>query len=169
MIRGVAFLGTAVVQFVEGRPVKAHSLWTSPDTAPVEVNISTTRDSIVVESAKRSAYPKPPGPWAVADYGMEDLAVPVLQALSEGAQPWQVLAYRPYAGKWDLITVTKQDTAGVTIYRLKNAQGATDWFLIGASGALIRMRRSGQRFERRPLEETTLWEEYRRLQPLDGP
>lgn len=166
MIRGDAYLGTSTVQLANGRPTRAQALWTSGDSVEAQVGITAFADSIRITGTTRAAYPVPKEAWAVADYGMEDLLVPVLSSLGKQPQPWQLLIYRPFAAKWDLVTVTTTALGAGTVYQLADHDGSGNTWLLFSNGAIVHMRRSGQNFERRPLEETPLWAEYQSLGPL---
>lgn len=170
MIRADAYLGTASVHFRNGRPDRAVAGWSRGDSTPVQVQVEVTADSVVIVGTTRTTYPIPPSPWFVADYGMEDLAVPVLAALPLSRDTTRVLAYRPFAAKWDLLAVTRVDSLGASVYRLVDDKGTVDWWLVAdPTRGIVRMRRSGQRFERRPLEETPLWATFERLRGVDAP
>ena len=165
MIRGEAYLGTSTVRHENGRPTRAEALWTSGSSVEAHVVITASTDSVRVASISDKAYPVPTVPWGIADYGMEDFLIPVLASLRDTPQPWQVLVYRPFAAKWDLVTVTATARGNGTLYELDDGDGK-DWWLVAPTGAIVSMRREGQKFERRPLEETPLWAEYQRLGPL---
>ncbi len=169
MVRGEAYLGTSAVRLDGGRPTQAQALWTSGDSVETQVVITASADSIRITGTTRAAYPIPKEPWGVADYGMEDLLVPVLASLNGAPQPWRVLIYRPFAAKWDLVTVTASARGKGKLYELTDPDGSKDWWLVAPTGALVDMRRGGQNFERRPLEETPLWAQYESLGALPLP
>jgi hypothetical protein len=105
-------------------------------------------------------------PWAIADYGMEDLTLPLLESLDLQKGAATIAAYRPYGAKWDTVKVTERAVGDGVLYELRGSDGKRDWWLVSGSGALVQLRREGQDFERRPLEQTALFEEYRRLRAL---
>jgi hypothetical protein len=128
MIRGDAYLGTAILSYSEGRPVEGTVLWTSGDSVLVDVRISAQRDSLLIAGTTTAGFPVPSGAWGIADYGMEDLLVPTLRSLSKMPSPWTVLAYRPFAAKWDTLTVTSVPVGTASYYTLAEPDGKRDWW-----------------------------------------
>ncbi len=166
MIRGEAYLGTASITYQAGQPVSGAVLWTSGDSVAAQVRFTTTSSTLTLEGTTSAQFAGLTAPWGVADYGMEDLLLPTLSAASGTPQPWTVLVYRPFAAKWDTLTVTSEPVSDASLITLTSGDGKRDWWLVSAEGALIRMLREGQEFERRPLELTPLWAAYQRLLPL---
>ncbi len=169
MIRGEAYLGTASVTYRAGRPVSGAVLWTSGDSVAAQVRFTTTPSTLTLEGTTNAQFASLAAPWGIADYGMEDLLLPTLQALAGVPQPWTVLVYRPFAAKWDTLTVTTAPVSDASLITLTSRDGRRDWWLLSAEGALVQMLREGQDFERRPLELTPLWAVYQRLLPLVPP
>lgn len=163
MVRADSLLGTAQVEWQAGRVVRALATWTRGDSTEAEVALTVQNDSIRVAGTTSSSCPVPSHPWGVADYGMEDLLVPTLSSLPPSASDTRVEVYRPYAAKWETLQVSRRPIGDGALYELREKDGKRDWWLVSPAGALVQIRREGQDFERRPLEETRLMSEYLRL------
>jgi hypothetical protein len=166
MLRVDSLLGTAEVEWQAGRVTRAVATWTHGDSTETDVELVVQRDSIRVTGTTSSSRTVPANPWGVADYGMEDLLVPTLLALPDSPEATQVEVYRPYAAKWENLQVSRRPVGDAVLYELRDADGKRDWWLVSRAGALVQLRREGQEFERRPLEETQLTAEYLRLKQL---
>lgn len=167
MLRGDGMAGTAELQLHGITPASAVVRWARPDSAPVELRLSVRGDSLYLEGTREGAWAVPDGAWAIADYGMEDLAVPAASRLALASHDSTLVVYRPYAAHWDTMSVTKRQVVGDgSLLEFRNPDGKREWWLVGGDGALVQIRREGQDFERRPLEMTTRMADYRRLKPL---
>jgi len=166
MLRSDSLLGTAEVEWHAGRVSHATARWTHGDSVEADVELTVQGDSISVTGTTSSARATPPGPWGVADYGMEDLLVPTLRLLPGRTEAAKITVYRPYAGKWEDLQVSQRVVGDGVLYELRDADGKRDRWLVSHGGDLVQLRREGQDFERRPLEETRLTPEYNRLKQL---
>ena len=166
MVRLDRLVGTAFVAWKNARPSVGEVRWTEGDSIVVDVRLAVDRDTLRVSGNQPHSWRLPTMPWAIADYGMEDLTLPLLESLDLQRGPVTIAAYRPYGAKWDTLQVTKRAVGDGVLYELRGSGGKRDWWLVSASGSLVQLRREGQDFERRPLEQTTLFEEYRRLRAL---
>ena len=162
MLRADSLYGTARVRWAAGRPVSFETRWLQGDSVLVDIAGSSAGDMLRLSGTTDLVLRVPDLPWAIADYGMEDQLLPLLDAL-DSAEPHQVAAYRPFASKWDTLAVTRQPLVGGVLFELRNADGKRDWWLVSHEGALVQLRREGQEFERRPLETTPLFAVYRSL------
>ncbi len=166
MLRADSLLGIARVIWKDHRPSTADIRWTKGESVAVDVHIVSARDTLRVNGGKPQRWPLPAIPWAIADYGMEDLTLPLLEGLDFRGGSVTIAAYRPYGAKWDTLQVSKRAVGDGFLYELRDAKGKRDWWLVAPNGALVQIRREGQDFERRPLEQTALFAEYRRLREL---
>ncbi len=167
MLRGDGMAGTAEVHLRGTIPVTATVRWVRPDSAPRILRFHTEGDSLYLDGTEHAAWPVPMAPWAIADYGMEDLAVPAAMSVAPSSRQAVLLVYRPYAAHWDTVAVTvRRPVADGMFLELRNPDGKREWWLLGAEGALLQIQREGQDFERRTLEMSALMAEYQRLMPL---
>lgn len=163
MVRNDPMIGRADVVWREGVQA-ARVLWYEQDTVLTRLELRVSGDSIDVTGTRTARWPVPALPWAVADYGLEDLAVPLVAGQREG--PVTVAIFRPVPFKWDTLVLTSRAVGEGRLHEFRDAKGKREWWLTGPSRALLLLRREGQRFERRPLETTSLEQEYHALLPL---
>jgi len=166
MVRLDRLVGTAFVAWKSARPAAGEVRWTQGDSIVLDVRLAVDRDTLRVSGNQPHSWHLPAMPWAVADYGMEDLTLPLLESLDLQRGAVTIAAYRPYGAKWDTLQVTKRAVGDGVLYELRGSDGKRDWWLASPAGFLVQLRREGQDFERRPLEQTALFEEYRRLRAL---
>ncbi len=167
MLRADSLLGTALVTWRHDRPASGEVRWTHGDSIEVDVRLLIDGDTLRVNGREPRSWLVPKIPWAIADYGMEDLAVPLLKSLDfKGTAAVTIAAYRPYGATWDTLQVTEHSVGDGVLYELRSSDSKRDWWLVSRNGALVRLTREGQEFERRPLEQTALFDEYRRLRAL---
>ena len=163
MVRNDPMIGRADVVWRD-EPQAARVLWYEQDTVLTRLEIRVAGDSIDITGTRTARWPVPTLPWAIADYGLEDLALPLVAGAGEG--PVTVTIFRPVPFKWDTLTLTSQAVGAGRLHEFRDGEGKREWWLTGPSGALLLLRREGQRFERRPLETTPLELEYHALLPL---
>lgn len=63
-----------------------------------------------------------PGPWAVADYGMQELLAPMLLGLPRDGSAHEIAVFRPYPGHWDSAKAVAQERGGVVLIVLHFAK-----------------------------------------------
>jgi len=121
LLRGDRMLGTAHVEWDASRVIRFNVLWTRADTlhANVDSAISVVgwvdTDSIRITTPSNRALPVPTIPWGVADFGMEEQLIPVWRALSSGQPARAIAVLRPYHLKFDTVSVSVRDTAGLRV------------------------------------------------------
>jgi hypothetical protein len=157
LLRGDRMEGTARVDWLQGRVTDFDILWTRADTlrgpkidSAVAVRGRIVGDSIVVTAPAQRALATPSLPWAVADIGMEELLIPLLRSLQPGSLPQQVAVLRPYHLRWDTVTVTVRDTAGLRVADARHGGDHEIWVLTG-SGQLLCVHRVDHPGDRLPL------------------
>lgn len=167
LLRGDGMIGSAETSWAGGAPARFRVLWTRPDSGGAGVDSATVvvgeRTDGILRVLTRGAsheFRVPEGPWAVADFGMEEQLIPLLRALPAGAGPIHVQVLRPYHVRWDTLQVTVRDTAGLRTVDVQGADKAHELMVIDASGALLWSFRFDQPGERRPLEGSARYAEY---------
>ncbi len=162
MLRADSLYGSSRVRWVADRPTSFEVRWLQADSVLLDIAGSLVGDTLRLSGTTNLALGVPELPWAVADYGMEDQLLPLLD-MAGVAEPLRIAAYRPFAAKWDTLVVTRQPLTGGVLYELRSSDGKRDWWLVSQEGALVQLRREGQALERRPLETTPLFAVYRYL------
>ena len=98
MARNDGMMGTArAVINDNGAPIGYHALWTD-STGHRNHRVEVAQGKVIAGSARRDV---PATPWAVADYAMDHLVVPMLRSMPADDEPRPITIYRPYPDKWD--------------------------------------------------------------------
>jgi hypothetical protein len=162
LLRGDGMIGTAEVRWQGGNPSGFEVRWTRQDAGGKGIDSATTvigerqGAAIRVRAGGISrTLPLPSGPWAVADYGMEEQLIPAVLALPARATGVRITVLRPYHVRWDTVVVSVRDTAGLRLAELMGTDKAHELMVLGPDGALLWMNRFDQAGERRPLEGTS--------------
>ena len=167
MVRVDSTVGLARVLVDSGSVTSFEVHWTRGDSILVDLRGETRAGAIIeLTGTKTGPLRAPLAIWGVADYGMEDQLLPILEGSPARREPVVVAVYRPFAGKWDTLTVTKRAVDDGWLYELRSTNGKRDWWLVSAEGILVQLLREGQDYERRPLEGTSAAREYLRLVAL---
>ena len=141
--------------------------WTQNTHTLMELNVRFEAGVIHLSGGRDTALQAPSLPWAVADYGMEDQLLPLIQAAGVNARRLRLAIYRPSPSKWDTITIACRRTQGATLATETEPDGEHFFWTVTADGALVRLTRDRDRdFERRPLEMSTRVSDYLRLREL---
>jgi hypothetical protein len=171
LLRGDGMIGTANVRWQGSHPSEFEVEWTKRDSIngkpirDVESHGHVMGDTLHVLGTKPLDTPLPRGPWAVADFGMEEALIPLMAMLpSTGAS--RVAVFRPWHGRWDTISVAVHDTAGFRIADLWSDQKTHELMVVAARGELLCIVRFDQPDERRPLEGSARYQEYLSNRPL---
>ncbi len=163
MQRNDPLLGTATVRFAGGRVHSASVRWSESGVVQRAVAVEVRGDTVVVSDTARRAYPLPTGPWAVADYGMDDLFVEVVRAL-EPDREHLVSVLRPYGSKWDSVRVRISAREGGRVIESVAAPDDTSRFVVTDDGTLVQgLRSKYPKHERRPLEGSRAFALYLQL------
>lgn len=158
--RNDSLFGTTTVRFANGRVRAASVRWVDHGVLQRAVEIEVAGDTVLVRDSVRRAFVRPTGLWTVADYGMDDLLVAVLQPLPSGT-PQMMHVLRPYGLKWDSLTVRVSDQKGARTIEVVSAPDDTSRFVVADDGTLVQELRSKYPAnERRPLEETRAFALY---------
>jgi len=171
MLRADRMLGVADVRWARQSPTSFLVQWRTPKATGVDsliVRGTVRADSIVVARNGRSdtTIATPRTRWAVADYGMEALLLPLFDG-ADAAAPAPVLVLRPYALKWDTLQVSvDKPQSSWRVARWSTGSGER-WTATVADGAhLLWVRRSAHPDdETLPLEGSALRERFDRIRP----
>ena len=160
-------VGTAEATWQGGRQREVSTRWTKGSATLMQLNVRFEAGVIHLAGARDTALEAPSLPWAVADYGMEDQLLPLIQAPGADTRGVRLAVYRPYQSKWDTISVVCRRTQGATLATETAPDGEHFFWTITADGALVRLTRDrNPGFERRPLEMTQRVADYVRLREL---
>jgi hypothetical protein len=133
----------------------------------MELNVRFDSGVMHLAGARDTTLQAPSLPWAVADYGMEDQLLPLIQAAGVDARRVRLAIYRPYPSKWDTITIACRRTQGAMLATETEPDREHFFWTITADGALVRLTRDRHRdFERRPLDMSERVADYLRLREL---
>ena len=178
LLRGDGMIGTADVRWGGGCPTGFDVEWTTRDSVTgkaqldLESHGTIVRDTLRVSGSKPAAFPLPAGLWAVADFGMEEALIPILRAMAP-TTGWQTVAvFRPWHGRWDSVSVAVHDTAGVRVVESRavvafgDGKQSYELMILNPRGDLLSIVRFDQPNERRPMEGTMRYEEYRARLPF---
>jgi hypothetical protein len=157
-------VGTAVATWQRGRQREVSIHWRKGSATLMELSVRFDAGVIHLAGARDTALEAPSLPWAVADTGMEDQLLPLIQAQGANTRGVRVAVYRPYQSKWDTISVVSRRAPGATLVTETAPDGEHFFWTITADSALVRLTRDrNPGFERRPLATTSREADYLRL------
>jgi hypothetical protein len=112
MLRNDRMIGLADVRWSEGAPRSFHATWFTVKADGVDsTDIQGLRRDSVVQITRPgqadTTLALPSIPWAVADYGMEELLLPAFDSIGTRL-PYRLAVLRPYGLKWDTLRVTER-------------------------------------------------------------
>jgi hypothetical protein len=172
MLRNDRMIGLADVRWNGGSPRSFHATWLTPKSGTLDsADIRGLRrdNSLVITraGAKDTTITLPSLPWAVADYGMEELLFPAFDSVG-GHLPYRLAVLRPYGLKWDTLVVTaRTQVTGRGWDVVTWSESGEEWRLaIADSRHFLWLRRS--RFpddDKRPLEGSALGATFARSLP----
>ncbi len=159
MAREDGLVGTTLTTRSHGRLATFQTTWARGDSVLVNIVGTVEGQGLVLRGTRDTTITQPNMPWLVADYGLEDLTLPLLRQADSNARQFVVL--RPYPFKWDTVTI-KGDRSG-SYFVVSAAQGAKvrETYVLDDRGVLL-VRRTDQVMERRPLEGTPRFDDYLR-------
>lgn len=159
-------VGTAEAVWQGGRQREVRLRWTRGSATLMELDVRFEAGVIHFAGTRDTAFQAPSLPWVVADYGMEDQLLPLIQAEGDPRR-LRVAVYRPYQAKWDTLRVVCRKTEAATLATVTASDGEHFFWTITADGALVRLTRDRDPgFERRPLEMTARVADYLRLREV---
>lgn len=164
LIRADGMVGTAEASWTGGRPTLVRIRWTEPGKELLQVDARVEGEQLVISGGRDTTLAVPTLPWAIADYGMEDQLLPLIDAIAGGTDAQTIAVYRPYPNSWDSLSVRVEDRAGGRRVTLVDKEGERWTWMISAAGALVQMTRSKHAdFERKPLPTSARVADYMRL------
>lgn len=96
MFRNDALIGAATVDWTAASPIAFSVRWLG--NAPLTLRGRVEGKEIVLSGSRNERETIPAGLWAVADYGMDDLLLPLVSTLREKPQPISSFAHSPTSG-----------------------------------------------------------------------
>jgi hypothetical protein len=118
-----------------------------------------------------TAFVLPESRWAVADYGMEELLLPLFDGPPQTTEQ-HVVVFRPYGLKWDTLSLsTATPDSAWLVATWTEGEPPEQWraAVLGGRHLLWLRRSSHPDDEKRPLEQTPLRKESDRLRPALAP
>jgi hypothetical protein len=164
LIRADGMVGSADATWQQGVQTSVQIRWTKGAEEPLTLRARIEGGQILLSGSRDTAMVIPSLPWAIADYGMEDQLLPLIDMVANRKEPQAVLVYRPYPNRWDSLTVAVEAIPGGRRATLVESEGERWTWVISDSGALVQILRSRHPdVERRPLETTARMADYVRL------
>jgi hypothetical protein len=173
LLRADRMMGTAHVEWVGASVGRFAVLWTRADTlrgsevdSAITVSGQVDGDSIRIATPDVRTMALPTLPWAIADFGMEEQLIPIFRSLPSGQSAQRVAILRPYHLRWDTVTVSVRDSAGLRMAVTYGSDKAHEVWIIDQDGRLLYVRRVDQAGDRIPLPTSACYEEM--LQHIDA-
>jgi hypothetical protein len=161
MLRGDGMVGVATVSMASGKVVAFSADWTESGKPTQSLRGTLVGERLELTGSRAAVVSPPLETWAVADYGMEDLMGPVLRALSTETLH-RIAVFRPFGFKWDTVAVRSVVRAGLLAVDFDGES----WVVFNTAGQLVWRKQRGVAEERRPLEGTARFADYRRARAL---
>lgn len=162
LVRNDRMAGTTTAWWRGATEARVEVTWTRDDSTIQKVECVISRGEMRVSGSWDTVLAVPSGAWAVADYGMDDQVVPLVMRLVRDSSMHHVMLFRPYAHRWDTISVQAFGRPWGTLARLTTADGSVSTWWISRDGELIRIK-SGDGSERTPVPMTRLFPKYHRI------
>ena len=129
----------------DGMPERFEGIWT--DTASSDRRIRMHRHGRELDTGERDAgrVPLPFSPWTIAEPGMEEALVPLLERLPDDGQEHHIAVFRPLTRSWDNGTVvTRRQPAGMLAVLQFDGDRVRISLLIGKDGDLLFVQRGNE-------------------------
>lgn len=170
LLRADRMFGIADVRWRRDHPQSFQVSWftrsaTSVDSLIIRGEV-TGNELRVRRSGRADSVLALPGiRWAVADYGMEELLLPVLTSASQDSMT-RVAVLRPYRLKWDTLTVMRTNPHGRWSVSRWTDQTGEGWAAVMLDNAhFVWLRRSEHpQNEKLPLDGSKLSEAFLQVQ-----
>jgi hypothetical protein len=167
MLRNDGMLGIEETHWTDGALTKFTSTWKVPDSVAVTIHGQVADRALHLTSPRNVSFAIPKIPWGVADYGMEEHLVPMFNALPDVGGTQEIAVFRPYILKWDTVTVTVNVTSGFRVVQTFDKADRT-MFVVSPSGTLLWCQHLDHPWQRRPLEQTPLYQDFVQARALVG-
>jgi hypothetical protein len=169
MLRADAMLGITDVRWQGQTPTSFTTVWIVPkqsgvDSTSVRGSVSSNALRLSRAGQPDTALALPALPWAVADYGMDQLLLPAFDQLPP-TKPVRLAVFRPYGIKWDTLTVTADERRkDWRVIRWTDTKGERWTLSLTQDGHMLWLRRSEHSDdEEHALEGSSLGERFLRL------
>jgi hypothetical protein len=167
LVRVDSLVGTARSVWSQGRQRKVSVLWTQRDSTLLQFEAVSDTQILHITSPRDTMLDTPATPWAIADYGMDDQLLPLIQELARHPGAQRIAIFHPFANKWDTVTVIPRSAKRALVVDIANGPGDIDHWIITHDGALVRVTRDKYpNLERRPLELTARMVDYLKFKSL---
>jgi hypothetical protein len=145
MARHDGWVGTATLRYSpNGVPDAYDAVWTDTARAPARFGVAVSAGRVIVHRPSGdTTFAAPAGPWAVADYGFDEMLAPALLALASDTAARPFFIYRPYAARWDTAAVRVRRAPGGIVAVLSNGDGTSPTALVLASDGELLFLRNG--------------------------
>jgi hypothetical protein len=161
LAREDGLVGSAVTTWADASQTSFHITWTRRDSIEVDMDgVVRGHELVLVRGGRDTAMALPTLPWVVADYGLEDQQVPLFRALAPSGA--RVAVFRPYRMKWDTVTITGRVIGEYLVIEAEQGPKVRETYILDDGARLLLLRRRDVVMERRPLEDTPLFDAYRR-------
>jgi hypothetical protein len=175
MLRFDRMEGIATVQWGARSPTSFEVRWLTPRESLVDSVVITgavmSGELHVTRSGKPdTTFSLPELPWAVADYGMEELLLPLFDGPPRTVEQ-KVAVFRPFGSKWDTLSIlpgaSRAPASDWIVATWTEGDPREQWraAVLGGRHLLWLRRSSHPDEEKRPLEQTPLGREFDRLRP----
>ena len=152
-------VGSAVAIWGDASQTSFHVTWTRRDSIEVEMDGVVRNHELVLHGGRDTVVALPSLPWVVADYGLEDQQVPLFRALALGGG--RVAVFRPFRMKWDTVTIAGRAIGAYLVIDAEQGPKVRETYMLDSDSRLLLLRRRDVVMERRPLEDTPLFDAYR--------
>jgi hypothetical protein len=153
-------------------PTSFEVRWLTPKQNAVDSLIMTSGLLHLTRSGMEdTSLVLPELPWAVADYGMEELLLPLFDGPPRTTAQ-RLAVFRPFGSKWDTLSlVTSAPDSTWIVATWTKSEPEEQWRAAVLDGRhLLWLRRSlHPDDEKRPLEQTPLGREFERLHSVLAP
>ena len=157
MAREDGLVGTTTTTWSQDRVRSFHTTWTRGDSVLLEMTGIIEGQRLVLHGTRDTSFSLPSKPWLAADYGLEDLALPLLRRADSDTT--QFLAFRPYPFKWDTVTISGHRSGNYLVVSAVHGRQVRETYVLDDRGVLL-LRRGDQVMERRPIEGTARFADF---------
>lgn len=157
MSRNDGLVGTVLAMHdAAGRPTDVNVYWTDSATER-QSRLKVEGDSVRVSGNATNPRSVPATPWAVADYSMEHLLIPMLRALPADDIARPVTIYRPYPARWDITTARiRRVNGGYVAVLVPEGKDKADIMILTEAWRLVAVVHQETGTEQSPLEGSEL-------------
>jgi hypothetical protein len=159
MAREDGLVGVTTAIWSHGRLASFRATWTRGDSVLLDLGGTVKQRHVILSGSRDTAVTLPTMPWLVADYGLEDLALPLLRQADSNAT--QFAALRPFPFKWDTVAIRGRRSGSYLVVSATHGAKVRETYVLDEQGVLL-LRRGDEIMERRPLEGTARFADFLR-------